>query len=98
MSTSDRAARVTEPAPPPTSHAANCVCASCLALRPLSTLAHQMRSDSIVRLDSYQRRLLHTFTIRWNADRHARGLPQKTTIDALTGGLEALIAMLGQEI
>jgi hypothetical protein len=83
-----------------TSHAANCVCSSCLARRPTLTKlegalrAERGRSDSIQRLDTYQRRLLHTFTARWNADRARRGQPAVTANDALTQGLEALIAMV----
>lgn len=88
-----------------TSHAANCVCASCLAIRPTTPLesslvAERGRADSIVRLDTYQRRLLHTFTSRWNDTRKARGLSPVLAHDALTQGLESLIAMIemaGQE-
>lgn len=85
-----------------TSHSSNCVCASCLACRPTTSLegelcAERLRSDSIVRLDGYQRRLLNTFTKRWNAERANRGLAPKLANDALTQGLEALIAMIGQE-
>jgi hypothetical protein len=59
--------------------------------------ARSARADSIVRLDTYQRRLLHTFTKRWNADRERRGLSPVLAHDALTQGLESLIAMIGQE-
>jgi len=85
-----------------TSHASNCVCAACLALKPAPTLnealhTERTRSDSILRLDSYQRSLLNTFTKRWNADRAARGRAPVLAHDALTQGLESLIAMIGQE-
>ena len=83
-----------------TSHHSNCVCVACLAIRPaVSSLetelrAERLRSDSIMRLDQYQRRLLHTFTERWNADRARRGrLPMRAN-DALTQGLEALVEMV----
>ncbi len=84
-----------------TTHAANCVCAACLAARPfvspleLELRAERGRCDSILRLDTYQRRLLHTFTQRWNADRARRGLVSPIAAhDALTQGLEALVAMV----
>lgn len=54
----------------------------------------RLRSDSILRLDTYQRRLLHTFAVRWNADRARRGLTSVQAHDALTQGLEALVAMV----
>lgn len=83
-----------------TSHAASCVCSACLNARPgLSPLeselrAERARADSIMRLDTYQRRLLHTFAARWNADRARRGLTSVQAHDALTQGLEALVAMV----
>jgi len=74
---------------------------ACLAKRsaitPLETelRAERSRADSILRLDTYQRRLLHTFTARWNADRARRGLLSPIAAhDALTQGLEALVAMV----
>ncbi len=81
------------------------MCASCLALRPSSAphplvatlAAERLRADSIVRLDTYQRQLLHKFTARWNATRMARGLSPVLAHDALTQGLESLIALIGQE-
>jgi hypothetical protein len=83
------------------SHAANCVCVACLAARPgISPLESELRAersrcDSILRLDTYQRRLLHTFAARWNADRARRGLLSTIPAhDALTQGLEALVAMV----
>jgi len=82
------------------SHAANCVCVACLAQRPgITSLeselrAERLRSDSIMRLDTYQRRLLHTFAARWNADRARRGLTSVQAHDALTQGLEALVSMV----
>jgi hypothetical protein len=81
-------------------HAANCVCVACLASRPaitsleLELRAERARADSIMRLDTYQRRLLHTFAARWNADRTRRGQSSIPAHDALTQGLEALIAMV----
>jgi hypothetical protein len=85
----------------PSCHAANCVCAACLARRPgvtpleLELRAERDRANSILRLDSYQRRLLHTFAKRWNADRARRGLHSPIAAhDALTQGLEALVAMV----
>lgn len=84
-----------------TTHALNCVCVVCLGARPGITplerelTAERLRVDSIVRLDTYQRRLLHTFTARWNADRARRGLLSPIAAhDALTQGLEALVAMV----
>jgi hypothetical protein len=57
--------------------------------------AERSRCDSIMRLDQYQRRLLHTFTERWNADRARRGLLSPIRAhDALTQGLEALVEMV----
>ena len=56
--------------------------------------AERGRCDSIIRLDSYQRQLLHTLTARWNADRARRGLTSVQAHDALTQGLEALVAMV----
>ncbi len=57
--------------------------------------AERSRCDSILRLDTYQRRLLHTFAARWNADRARRGLLSPIAAhDALTQGLEALVAMV----
>jgi len=82
------------------SHAANCVCVACLAQRPGITgletelRTERLRSDSIMRLDTYQRRLLHTFAMRWNADRARRGLTPVQANDALTQGLESLVAMV----
>jgi hypothetical protein len=85
----------------PSCHGANCVCAACLGAKPtispleLELRAERMRCDSIVRLDTYQRQLLHTFTKRWNADRARRGeLSPIAAHDALTQGLEALVAMV----
>jgi hypothetical protein len=81
-------------------HAANCVCVSCLARRtgvtPLESelTAERLRADSILRHDAYQRRLLHTLTARWNADRARRGLLPVAAHDALTQGLESLVAMI----
>jgi len=81
-------------------HTANCVCVACLAARPgISGLeselrTERLRSDSIMRLDTYQRRLLHTFAVRWNADRARRGLMPVQANDALTQGLETLVAMV----
>jgi hypothetical protein len=96
--TGDRARLV---ATVPTTHAENCVCAACLAARTFVTplelelRAERGRADSIVRLDTYQRRLLHTFTARWNADRARRGQHSPIAAhDALTQGLEALVAMV----
>lgn len=85
--------------PAATSHTANCVCASCLACHPLASelKSERLRADSILRLDGHQRHLLERFTKRWNADRLRRGLGPKLAHDALTEGLEALIAMIGQE-
>lgn len=86
-----------------TGHTRNCVCVSCLATRASITELEGMlrtertRADSIVRLDTYQRRLLHTFVSRWNETRKARGLSPVLAHDALTRGLESLIAMIGQE-
>jgi hypothetical protein len=85
-----------------TSHAANCVCVSCLACRTNTTLetelrVERLRADSVLRLDGHQRHLLERFTKRWNADRAHRGLAPKLAHEALTEGLEALIAMIGQE-
>jgi hypothetical protein len=83
-----------------TTHAANCVCVVCLAARPgITSLegelrAERLRVDSIMRLDTYQRRLLHTFALRWNADRARRGLLPVQANDALTQGLEALVEMV----
>lgn len=90
------------PRPPTTTitHAASCVCAACLASRPFVTplelelRAERGRCDSIVRLDTYQRRLLHTYVARWNTDRARRGLTAVQANDALTQGLEALVAMV----
>ncbi len=82
------------------SHGANCVCAVCLGGRPALTelestlLTQRLRSDSILKLDTYQRRLLHTFAARWNADRARRGLLPVPAHDALTQGLESLVAMV----
>lgn len=59
--------------------------------------ARAARVDSIIRLDTYQRRLLNTFAKRWNSDRERRGLSPVLAHDALTQGLEALIAMIGQD-
>jgi hypothetical protein len=56
--------------------------------------AERARCDSVLRLDTYQRRLLHTFTQRWNADRARRGLTAVQANDALTQGLEALVSMV----
>ncbi len=82
-------------------HGANCVCAACLGAKPaispldLELRAERLRCDSILRLDTYQRQLLHTFTARWNADRARRGeLSPIAAHDALTQGLEALVAMV----
>lgn len=78
-------------------HAASCVCAACLGTSPLELelRAERSRADSIVRLDTYQRRLLHTFAARWNADRARRGLHSPIAAhDALTQGLEALVSMV----
>jgi hypothetical protein len=47
-----------------------------------------------MRLDQYQRRLLHTFAKRWNADRARRGLLPVQAHDALTQGLESLVEMV----
>jgi len=83
-----------------TGHDQQCVCNACL--EPAGTVhdaliaARAIRSDSIVRLDGHQRCLLNTFTKRWNSTRAARGLAPKTATEALTEGLEALIAMIGQ--
>lgn len=85
---------------PPTTHASNCVCVACLASRPGITpleselRAERLRADSIMRLDTYQRRLLHTFAARWNADRARRGQSPVPAHDALTQGLQALVAMV----
>lgn len=95
--TGDRARIVATVRP---SHTANCVCVACLATRPgLSSLegelrAERSRSDSVLRLDTYQRRLLHTFAARWNADRTRRGQSSIPAHEALTQGLEALVAMV----
>lgn len=79
-------------------HGDRCVCNECMpSLDQMLARARATRSDSIQRLDTYQRRLLHTFTRRWNADRERRGLRPVLANDALTQGLEALIAMIGQE-
>lgn len=90
-------------------HTDRCVCPACLADRFPSLQnptanealilerARSVRSDSAMRLDTYQRRLLDTFAKRWNADRAARGLSPVLAHDALTQGLESLIAMIGQE-
>jgi hypothetical protein len=59
--------------------------------------ARATRRDSIVRLDKYQRQLLETFMDQWNAHRATLGKKPKTANEALTEGLETLIAMLGQE-
>jgi hypothetical protein len=56
--------------------------------------AERSRCDSIMKLDGYQRCLLHTFAARWNADRTRRGQPSIPAHDALTQGLEALVAMV----
>lgn len=89
-------------------HSAQCVCPACMhtafpSLRAptinealVIERARSQRVDSVVRLDSYQRRLLSTFTQRWSADRERRGLSAVLAHDALTQGLEALIAMIGQ--
>ena len=85
-------------------HGDRCVCVECFRSK-MSTLPtvseslriERQRADSIVRLDTYQRKLLDTFTKRWNATRAPRGLRPKQANDALTEGLEALIAMIGQE-
>lgn len=82
------------------SHGASCVCVVCLTAKPALTAletelrTERLRSDSILRLDTYQRRLLHTFAVRWNADRARRGLTSVQAHDALTQGLEALVAMV----
>lgn len=82
------------------SHAGNCVCVACLAARPgITSLESELitaraQSNSIMRLDTYQRRLLHTFVVRWNADRARRGLTHVQANDALTQGLETLVAMV----
>lgn len=83
-----------------TAHGANCVCVACLAARPGITAlegelrAERARCDSVLKLDTYQRRLLHTFAARWNADRARRGQSSIPAHDALTQGLEALVAMV----
>jgi len=85
---------------PVTAHASNCVCAACLGERPgltgleLALRTERLRSDSILKLDTYQRRLLHTFAARWNADRARRGLRPVQAHDALTQGLESLVEMV----
>jgi hypothetical protein len=84
----------------PSCHGANCVCAACLGSKPvispleLELRAERLRCDSILRLDTYQRQLLHTFAARWNADRARRGLLPVPAHDALTQGLETLVAMV----
>lgn len=76
------------------------MCAACLAARPaISALeaelrAERLRCDSILRLDGYQRRLLHTFAARWNADRARRGLLPVQAHAALTRGLESLVELV----
>lgn len=57
--------------------------------------AERARANSVLRLDTYQRQLLHTFAARWNADRKRRGHHVPVAAhDALTQGLEALVAMV----
>jgi hypothetical protein len=92
------------------SHGLQCVCVECMRrqfpndsrhsegrLLQAALTAERRRSDGVQRLDTYQRRLLNTFTKRWNADRERRGLSPVLAHDALTQGLESLIAMIGQE-
>jgi hypothetical protein len=84
-------------------HGARCVCPECMrhkfrpSLQAQLAGARAIRSDSVQRLDTHQRRLLNKFTRLWNVDRVQRGKRPMTDNDALTQGLEALISMLEQE-
>ena len=78
-------------------HAGNCVCSWCLATRPLPTLGdayREARARSSLALTLQQASLLHKFTHKWNDDRARRGEQPYHADEALTKGLEALIAML----
>lgn len=89
MSASDRALRVTEPAPPP-SHPSNCICVLCLALR-----AERSASAAGPALTGQQVHTLKAFTSVWNDDRKRRGVAPITAHEALTRILREALDLVG---